>query len=373
MAETVAPQQLSTTDDFWSVIPAGGAGTRLWPLSRARHPKFLHDLTGQGRSLLQATVDRLEPLSGSRLIVVTGTAHEEAVRSQLPQLGADGVLAEPLPRDSMAAIGLAAAVIARQDPKAVIGSFAADHVVGDEESFRARVREAIAVARTGRLVTLGITPTFPATGFGYIKLGASMQIEDAPHAFEVERFVEKPDADTAKEYVDGGQHRWNAGMFVVQAEVLLDLLATQHPDLARDLRAIAADPSRLAELWPGLTKISIDHAVAEPAADLGRVAVVETDFPWDDVGDFNSLAELLPEADGLPDGIRVLGDPSLVSVHEASGVVAPGGGRMVAVVGLDDVVVVDTPDAVLVTTRRRAQDVKQLVDELKASGRERLV
>lgn len=361
------------TDDFWSVIPAGGAGTRLWPLSRAARPKFLHDLTGAGRSLLQATADRLRPLSGDRLVVVTGLAHEEAVREQLPSLDPHRLLAEPSPRDSMAAVGLAAAIIERLDPEAVIGSFAADHVIGEEDTFRDRVREAVAVARTGLLVTLGITPTHPATGFGYIHVGACLDVAGAPHGHRVVSFVEKPAAATAATYLESGDYVWNAGMFVARATVLLDLLERYHVDLARGLREIAAEPDRLPEVWPTLQKISIDHAVAEPAADDGHVAVVQTDFPWDDVGDFTSLANLLPTApEPLPEGLRVLGDEASVVARHASGIVSPGGGRLVAVAGIDDVVVVDTPDAVLVTTRAHAQDVKNIVDQLKVTGRTEL-
>lgn len=362
-----------STSDFWSVIPAGGAGTRLWPLSRAARPKFLLDLTGSGRSLLQETADRLAPLSGDRLVVVTGVAHQDAVRSQLPGLGADGLLAEPTPRDSMAAIGLAAAMIERRDPGAVIGSFAADHVVGDEAAFAERVREAVAVARTGLLVTLGIHPTFPSTGFGYIHVGEALDVPGAEHAHRVAAFMEKPDEATARAYVAGGAHRWNAGMFIVKAAVLLDLLATYHPDLAAGLRAIAAQPERLDEIWPGLAKISIDHAVAEPAAAGGQVAVVETEFPWGDVGDFNALAEL-PSAPGAahPAGLRVIGSAEQVLATDSSGVVAATGDRLVAILGLDDVVVIDTPDALLVTNRERAQDVKAIVDALKAGGRAEL-
>ena len=182
------------------------------------------------------------------------------------------------------------------------------------------------------------------------------------------QFVEKPDRARAEEYLATGRFRWNAGMFVVRATVLLDLLAQWHPELAAGLRALAADPSRLAEVWPGLEKIAIDHAVAEPAAAEGRVAVVPGGFGWDDVGDFSSLGALLPDAAGMP-GVRVLGDASTVRVVDASGVVVPGGGRVVAVVGLDDVVVVDTPDALLVMSRERAQDVKAVVDALRAEGR----
>ena len=162
---------MASIPGFWAVVPAGGAGTRLWPLSRAGHPKFLLDLTGSGRSLLQATVDRLEPLTGDRVVVVTGMRHADAVRAQLPQLGADAVLAEPTPRDSMAAIALAAAVIERRDPDAVIGSFAADHVIPDSAAFAEAITEAVEVAAAGHLVTIGIEPTSPATGFGYIRTG----------------------------------------------------------------------------------------------------------------------------------------------------------------------------------------------------------
>jgi mannose-1-phosphate guanylyltransferase len=352
-------------EHFWAVIPAGGAGTRLWPLSRAGSPKFLHDLTGSGRSLLQSTWDRLEPLTGDRVVVVTGRAHEAAVRDQLPDLPDDQLLAEPSPRDSMAAIGWAAAVLEARDPKAVLGSFAADHVIDDPEAFRGCVEAAVDAAAAGFLVTIGIEPTHPATGFGYIEVGA--RLGDGP-AHGVAEFVEKPDRARAEAYLASGRFRWNAGMFVVRASVLLDLLATWHPDLAASLRALAARPERLDELWPGLEKIAIDHAVAEPASRAGRVAVVPGEFGWDDVGDFASLGELLPEADGMP-GARVLGDASAVRVVDSTGVVVPASGRLVAVVGLDEVVVVDTPDAVLVMAKDRAQDVKSVVDALRAEGR----
>ena len=347
------------TETFWAVVPAGGAGTRLWPLSRKGSPKFLHDLTGSGRTLIQATLDRLEPLAGDRFLVVTGQAHRDAVVEQLPGLDPACVVAEPSPRDSMAAIGLAAAILERQDPTAVMGSFAADHVVTDPDTFRGVVTLAADVARRdGLLVTLGIEPTHAATGFGYIRLGEPLPGHEG--AFTVEEFVEKPVAAVAEEYVASGSYRWNAGMFVVRPSVLLDLLADQDPDFTAALRGIAAEPDTLDEVWPSLPKIAIDHAVAEPAAAAGRVAVVPGSFGWDDIGDFASLAPLVPATDGL----AVLGDASLVRAVDSTGFIAANGGRVVAVVGLDDIVVVDTGDAVLVTTRARAQDVKQVVAEL---------
>ena len=356
------------TDDFWAVIPAGGAGTRLWPMSRAASPKFLHDLTGTGRSLLRATRDRLAELCDDRMLVVTGRVHADAVARQLPELPPASVLAEPGPRDSMAAIGLAAAVLERRDPDIILGSFAADHVIADEPAFRAAVTQAIAVARTGELVTIGIEPDRPATGFGYIQLGEALDVPGAPDAHRVSSFVEKPDEATARAYLASGRYRWNAGMFVVRAGVLLGLLALWHPELAAGLRAIAADPSTIEEAWPALEKIAIDHAVAEPAAAQGRVAVIPGGFGWDDVGDFDSLGTLLADSGGVV-GLKVVGDADLVVAVDATGVIVPATGRTVAVIGVPGLVVVDTPDALLVTTRERAQDVKVVVDLLKSTGR----
>jgi mannose-1-phosphate guanylyltransferase len=359
MAATTDP-----IDHFWAVIPAGGAGTRLWPLSRSSAPKFLHDLTGSGRTLLQGTLDRLAPIAEDRFVVVTGRPHRDAVLSQLPEVAPARVLAEPSPRDSMAAIGLAAAVLERDDPDAVMGSFAADHVIPDPDVFADCVRLAADVARDDWLVTLGIEPAFPSSAFGYVHLGEPLPGHDG--AYAVREFVEKPDVPTATQYVATGRYRWNAGMFIVRPTVLLDLLGTWHPEFASALRAIAADPSLLEELWTDLPRIALDHAVAEPAADAGRVVSVPSAFRWEDIGDFDSLATLLGDELAQP---TVLGDQSLVHAIDAGGLVVPAGGRVVAVVGLDDVVVVDTPDALLVTTRARAQDVKQVVAELKEAGR----
>lgn len=349
---------------FWAVVPAGGAGTRLWPLSRSSEPKFLHDLTGTGRTLLQDTRDRLEPLVGDRMLVVTGEAHRAAVLAQLPEVEPGQVVAEPSARDSMAAIGLAAALLEARDPEAVMGSFAADHVISDPEAFRGVVARAVAVAHDDWLVTIGVTPTHPATGFGYIAVGPALAHDGA---FEVDEFVEKPPADVAVGYVQRG-YQWNAGMFVVRPRILLDLLAAEDPEFATALRGIASDPETLEQVWPTLPRIALDHAVAEPAAAAGRVAVVPGSFGWDDVGDFASLRTILDAGDGL----HVLGDADTVQALDSTGLVVPAGGRTVAVIGLDDVVVVDTPDALLVTTRARAQDVKQVVAALKAQGRDDL-
>jgi mannose-1-phosphate guanylyltransferase len=351
-------------ESLWAVIPAGGAGTRLWPLSRTSSPKFLHDLTGSGRTLLQETVDRLAPLVEDRLLVVTGASHRDAVVAQLDEVDPTAVLAEPSPRDSMAAIGLGAAVLERRDPGAVMGSFAADHVVTDPDAFADVVRLAAEVARDDWLVTIGIEPTHASTAFGYMRMGEPLA--DHPGAHAVAGFVEKPAIDLADEYLASGNYKWNAGMFVVRPGVLLDLLARWHPDFADQLRRIAADPPRLESVWPTLPQIALDHAVAEPASDAGRVVVVPASIGWEDIGDFDSLSHLL-EAD--LGHLTVLGEGTCVRGVDSSGLVVAGSGRVISVVGLDDIVVVDTPDALLVTTRARAQDVKQVVNRLREDGR----
>jgi mannose-1-phosphate guanylyltransferase len=275
-----------TIPGFYVVIPAGGAGTRLWPLSRENHPKFLLDVTLQGRSLIQATWDRLLPLCGpERLTVVAGPAHLKSIQEQLPELLPCNLFCEPGPKDSMAAIGLAAAILAKRDPDAVIGSFAADHMISGNDAFLSAVSEAVQVAQKGYLVTIGIAPSHPSTGFGYVRLGDKLGIAEAPNARLVSSFKEKPDARTAAAYIATGSYRWNAGMFVTKASFLLELLREYKPELEEGLMRVAEvwdDEARrnkiLEEVWPSLEKIAIDHAVAEPAALQDRVAVVPATF-----------------------------------------------------------------------------------------------
>jgi mannose-1-phosphate guanylyltransferase len=351
---------------FHAVIPAGGSGTRLWPLSRAARPKFLLDLDGSGRSLIQQTFDRLNDLiPAERIHVVTGTRHADAIREQLPELSS--LFVEPSARDSMPAIGLAAAVIDATDPGAIIGSFAADHVIDDQVSFAEAIGQAVAVARSGRVTTIGITPTGPSTAFGYIESGDRLDVDGAGSARAVSSFVEKPDAATAARYVAGGAHSWNAGMFVTRTDVLLGHLRRLQPGLSAGLETIAAawpTPDRQSVLdttWPGLTKIAIDHAIAEPVALEGGMAVVPGEFRWDDVGDFAALGD-----------IGAVSSPETVWV-DGSGLALSEDGTAIAVVGLDDVVVVRTADAVLVVHRDSAQQVKDVVAELGRRGRDDLL
>jgi mannose-1-phosphate guanylyltransferase len=390
---------------FVPIVPAGGPGSRLWPLSRGDRPKFLLDLTGQGRSLLQQTLQRLAPVADRAPIVVTGRAHVDAVRAQ----AADArILVEPSARNSMPAIALAAAVVERQQPDAVIGSFAADHLIRDTDGFARTVHRARAAAAQGFLVTIGIVPTRPSTAFGYIETeaagdagrasadgtappdGAAGTDADggtgAAGAVPVRAFVEKPPYEDAVRFVSDGAHLWNAGMFVVGARVLLDALAEQLPHLASGVRTIARAYGTaryqevLEEIWPTLTSIAIDRALAEPLSRQGRVAVVPGGFDWDDVGDFAALARQLREGCGG----RRSGD----AAREPSDVVASGGARTIslgsaatvysssarpiALVGVEGISVIETDDVLVVLADEHAQDLSTLVGMLDAHGLGRL-
>lgn len=353
---------MTAVSTFHAIIPAGGAGTRLWPLSRKARPKFLLDLEGTGRTLIQQTWDRMLPLASPEHVhVVSGAAHGSAIAAQLPELV--NLLLEPSPRDSMPAIGLAAAIIERADPDAIVGSFAADHRIPDPDRFADAVREAITVAEQGYVVTIGIEPTEPSTAFGYISAGEPL--EGFASARAVRTFVEKPDEATARGYLASGDFVWNAGMFVARASVLLDSLARFQPDLAAGLRAIAGEwgtPSFVAELertWPTLTKIAIDHAVAEPVAAEGGMAVVPATFGWDDLGDFASIAPL--------------GSSPEVLWVDADGVARGQEGVQIAVLGLRNVAVVQTDDAVLVLDLAQSQRVKEIVAQLPGLDRDDLL
>ena len=359
---------------LYAVIPAGGSGTRLWPLSRAGHPKFLHPLTGTDASLLQATVERLAPLSNpERVFVVTGVAHAAAVARQLTGVPEENILVEPSPRDSCAAIALAAAVIGRHDPEAIMGSFAADHLIADTPRYTEVIRHAMAGAADGLLMTLGITPTRPETGYGYLQCGGP--IGDGP-VLAVEEFKEKPAYDVAEGYLKSGNYLWNAGMFVWRVDVFLAELARQQPQLSAGVSRIAQawdSPAReevLGEVWPTLPRISVDYAVMEGAAAVGRVGTVPGDFGWNDVGDFHTLGEVLSAdaAGNVIVGKDTMAKPGVLLRDTEGLVVVPNSGRLVAALGVRDLIVVDTPDAVLVCPRDRAQEVKHLVDELKELG-----
>ena len=358
-----------------AIIPAGGAGSRLWPLSRQAAPKFLIDLTGSGRSLLQATVDRLAPLAAQTLIV-TGAAHEASVREQVPD--AD-VVVEPSMRGTMGAIGLAAAIIQREYGDVVVGSFAADHVIQDEDAFRAAVRTAIQSAQEGYVATIGIAPEEPSTAYGYIHADSRAERYEAgaSAALPVAEFVEKPDAVTAAGYVATGEYFWNAGMFVAKTSVLLAALERFHPEIAGPLLELAArwgGPGREAaidELWNPLPNAVIDRAIAEPLAGERGVSVVPVEMGWSDVGDYASLAEVIDESQ-LSRQISPGGHPQPTLAVGAAGALVYTHSKPVVVVGVPQAVVVEMDDVILVTQANASQQVKDAVDALKGNDLEKL-
>lgn len=345
---------------FWAVIPAGGAGTRLWPVSRVAHPKFLLPFLGD-RSLLQQTAQRLSPLAPPRqTLVVCGSAHAAAIARQLPDLPEAHVVIEPSPKGTGPAIGLAAALIARSDPDAIMGSFAADHDVRDEAAFTRAIGVATEAARAGWLVTVGIRPTRPETGYGYVeRTGLPLVETEAGTAYRVARFVEKPSLSCAKAYVASGRFLWNASMFVWRAQTLLDELARLQPALhARLLRIAEAwdSPGReevLAAEWAELPASTIDQGVMEHAQ---RIAIVPAEMGWSDVGDWHGLSVLMG---GDDHGNSVRGQ--CVQVNTTNSAVWSVTGRLVAMVGIDNVIAVDTPDALLIADRTRTQDVREIV------------
>ncbi len=360
--------ELAGSSPFYAVIPAGGSGTRLWPLSRSAEPKFLLDLLGTGRSLLVETISRLAPFAPTeRVMIVTGVAHEASVKSQVRDLPASNLLSEPTPKNSAAAVGLAAYVLALSEPEAIVGFFAADHAVSDEAQFHDVLATAIRAAESDLLVTIGITPTEPSSAFGYIKRGKTLEADSAVH--HAAEFVEKPSFVDAKAFVESGEYFWNAGIFVGRVRSVVDAFDRFAPKLGTPLRAIAQQllaGEDFSEAWNALPSEAFDYAVAEPAAKDGRFLVVPGAFGWVDVGNFDSLAQA--QDSGSPSAVVVVGDRTKVHPNDASGVVVTTSGRVITLLGVNDIVVVDTPDALLVTTKEHAQGVKGVVEHLREQG-----
>jgi len=353
--------------DFYAVIPAGGSGTRLWPLSRSQEPKFLLDLLGTGKSLLVETIDRLSPFADQdHIYVVTGQAHLAAVRDQAPGLPASNLLSEPSPKNSAAAVGLAAYVLNTINPDAIVGFFAADHVIHEESAFREVLTTAIEAAGSGHLVTIGITPTEPSSAFGYIKKEGEFAGGAVHHVGE---FVEKPSFLDAQKFLSSGDYLWNAGIFVGTVSSVVKAFDEFASELGGPLRSSAqalVDGGDFQESWEALPSIAFDYAVAEPAARAGQFLVVPGSFGWQDVGDFASLAGA--RDNGSVSDVIVVGDSTKVHPHDSTGIVVGSSGRIITLLGMKDVVVVDTPDALLVTTKEHAQDVKQIVESMREQG-----
>ena len=355
--------------NVYAVVMAGGAGTRFWPASRALRPKQLLPLAGP-EPLLAATVRRLAPrVPAERVFVATGAHLLEQTAAVLPAVPRKNLLAEPVPRNTAPCIAWATAVIARTDPDAIVCVFPSDHHIADEASFLAVVDQAIAGAEAGAIVTVGVVPTRPETGYGYVEVGE----DRGGGVHRVLRFVDKPDRARAETYLAENAHRhkylWNAGMFFFRAHLMLDAVRTHLPDLAEGLAAIdagaraGAEAKALGEVFPTLPSVSIDYGVMEKERN---VAVVPGDFGWNDLGSWQSAWELADKdaaGNALPAGAIAVGAQNNLVAS-----LATGPKKLWALAHVSDLVIVETDDAVLVLPRERAQDVRAIVDELKARG-----
>jgi mannose-1-phosphate guanylyltransferase len=349
----------------YAVIIAGGSGTRLWPLSRRNRSKQSLQLVGK-RTMFQHAVDRLAPLfQPAQIYVVTREDQSELLASQVPELPLSNFITEPFGRGTAAAIGLAAIHLQSKDPEPVMAVLTADHFIADPEKFRQVLKAALKAARDGHLVTLGIKPGSASTGFGYIQQGESLgSVEDFP-VFRVERFTEKPSLDRARQMLASGNYSWNSGMFVWRVGRILQEFKKQMPDLQAQLLQVGTvlhKPDYKAVLesaWKQVKEQTIDYGVMEHASD---VVVIPVDIGWTDVGNWASLAELLP-AD--KNGNIFVGPYKEIDTHNT---LVFGGKRLVATIGVQDIVVVDSDDAILICAKQREQEVKEIVERLKQNG-----
>ena len=371
---------------FAPVILAGGSGTRFWPRSRKARAKQVLALDGE-RTMIQQTVERLVPLTDSAEIwVITNNLLDDLIAEQLPEVSREHILSEPAARNTAPACALAAFLLEKTEPATVIGIFPSDHVVKNQARFVEVVRAGIALAASGdKIVVLGVPPTRAETGYGYIELGAEVEGEIA--ARRVKRFTEKPHAALAEQFVASGNYAWNAGIFLWSARTLANAIREHQPIIAAQLERIAeahkiskTEFERVfAEVYPQCENISIDYAVLEPRSAKGEakaeIYCLPGDFDWNDLGCWSALHE---HAAGCPpENVSVANvfegqDPLCISIDSTGNYVhAPG--KVIALVGVSNLVVVQTEDALLITTRDRSQDVGAVVAKLKSVGREDLI
>ena len=369
---------MAKNSNFYPVILAGGRGTRFWPLSRKKRAKQLLALDGK-QTMIQQTVARLLPLAPpKRFWVITNEDLRLAIAKQLPKLAKPQLLAEPVGRNTAPAIGLAAFLLLRENPDAVIGMFPSDHVIADERRYRETLERGIEIASSGEnIVVLGIRPNRPETGYGYIEAGGSFQGD----ALRVRRFTEKPDAAKAAEFVAAGNYFWNSGMFLWSARTLANALREHLPKTAPLLEQIAAafGTRKFAEtfrkLYPKCENISVDYAVLEPRSakgeEAGNIFCLPADFGWNDLGSWTALHEHHTAKSNPAEGNLVAASGMFLLNARGNYFHAPG--KFVAAVGVSDLVVVETPDALLITTRQHAQDVGKIVKHLDEKKLHRLV
>jgi mannose-1-phosphate guanylyltransferase len=360
---------MSTNDRLIVVILAGGSGTRLWPRSRQALPKQFLDLTGQG-TMLHETFARLAPLvPPQRMLVITNQQYVELAREQLPELPPGHIVGEPLPRGTAAAVGLGAVMAQHLRPDAIMASVHADHLILKPDRFRAALAAAAEVAERGSLVTLGIQPTFAHTGLGYVEQGETLLPAGEHPVYRVVRFREKPDLATAQRFVAGGRHSWNSGLFAWRVDRIMAEFEQHMPELHAGLAEIGralgtpAAGETLQRVFPTLPHQTIDYGIMERAADI---AVLPVDIGWTDIGSWGTLLEVL---DGDEAGNVVRGDAPVFSLDTHNTLIYTAG-RLVAAIGLENLVIVDSGDALLICPKERAEDVRHAVDWLKQTGRD---
>ena len=364
-----APASKPLKPQHFAVIIAGGKGERFWPQSRERRPKHLLPIVGK-KPLLAQTLDRIRPVVPVKnTFVITSAAQEKAVRRVCSKLPGANIVAEPVGRDTAPAVALAAALVAARDPQGIFAVLPADHVIHDARSYQRDLRAAFAAAASAPvMVTIGIRPDKPETGFGYIQRGDAWREFDGCVVSRVKRFVEKPNLETAQTYLTSGDYAWNAGMFVWSVPVVETALATHAPELSAGMKpvraALASRPKRkplapvLKKIYPKLTKISVDFALLEKS---DNVVVLPATFDWDDVGIWPSVTRhCSPDANG-----NALRGHAIVESGR-NNIVFSEGNHLTAVLGADDLIVVHTPDATLVAPKNRSQEIKQLLKRIEA-------
>lgn len=358
-------------EHYYAVIMAGGGGTRLWPLSRANRPKQMLQLFGE-RTLFQVAIHRLEGVfAPDHILVVTIADQAEKLREQWPEIPAENYLIEPKPRGTASVVGLAAVALQHRDPEAVMAILTADHFIENEAKFREILTAGHDLARDCYLVTLGITPTYPSTGYGYIQRGEALGEYRGLPAFRVVTFKEKPDEEHAALMLQSGDHDWNSGMFIWQVDRILEEFHRQMPELAAQLDEIsrawdtAQRAAVLGRIWPEIKPETIDYGIMEHAS---QAAVIPAGgLGWNDVGSWDSLFDVLH---GDEEGNIVLDADSILIDTKDSLIIGGGSGRLIAAIGVKDLVVIDTGDALLVCRKDAAQHVRKVVSHLKESNRQ---
>ena len=347
----------------WALIMAGGAGTRFWPASRLARPKQLLPIQSS-KSLIQETVERIQPLiPAKRMIILTQKKQYKSIRKALPQIPGKNFVVEPVGRNTAPALGLGAFIVSRRDPGAVILCTPADQIILSRKKFLKTVQEGIRAADSGNChVTFGIPPTRPETGFGYVERAERMFSRNGISVFKVKRFIEKPDLKRARKFLKSGKFFWNSGIFVWRATWLLSELAKYQPVLYRKLEQASRSIRTLQKIYPSVESISIDYALMESAKN---VRMIPGDFGWSDIGSWSAFEHIWPK-----DSAKNASPGRLIAV-ESSGNIVDGDSKLVALLGVKDLVVISAQDAVLVARKDKVQDVRKVIDILRKQKMEK--